>query len=99
MRFHLLRADVRFTANKQRPSTPKAAGVISISVTIDHDRSAVMVPVLIAVFPDDDGPVAIPMIAVTIVFTIPVPISFVHRTNRDAARPHADSDFLRSGRY
>jgi hypothetical protein len=59
----------------------------------------VTIPVAIAIFPDDDGLVAIAMIAVTVVFAIPVAIPLVDRTNRDTTRTYADSDFFRSGRY
>jgi hypothetical protein len=62
-----------------------------------------VVPIAIAILPDNDGLVAIAMIAVTVVFAIPVsiPISipFVDRANRDATRTYADSDFFRSSRY
>ena len=59
----------------------------------------VAITIAIAVFPDNDGLVAIPTIAITVVFAIAVAIPFVDRANRDAARSDTDTDFFRSGRY
>jgi hypothetical protein len=59
----------------------------------------VTIPVAIAVLPDNDGLVAIPTIAVTVVFAIAVPIPFVDRTHRDAAGTDADPNLFRAGRY
>jgi len=62
-----------------------------------------VVAIPVAIFPDNDGLVAIAMIAVTVVFaiavSIPVSIPFVDRANRNATRTYADSEFFRSGRY
>jgi hypothetical protein len=81
-------------------TNPGSVALIT-SIPVDHNRSAIVVaiPVAIAVFPDNDGLVAIPMIAVTVVFAIPVPIPVVARANGDATRTYADSDFFGSGRY
>jgi hypothetical protein len=89
------------SSNKPTAPTEEAAVAGLGSIPIDNNRPTVVVAifVVIVIFLDNDGLIAIPVIAVTDDVTILVTIAVVARTHRDANRPDADSDFFRSGRY